>query len=294
MSADARPLPARPLVLGSDGRAGRALAAALAEICPETVAATRTELDITDYFNLRWEFERLEPDLVLNAAALADVDACELDEEQAFRVNAEGAGHAAKAARACGARLVHLSTDFVFDGTKGSPYTEDDPPSPLSVYGRSKLAGEEAVREAEPEALIIRTSWLFGGRGPRPDFLEKILEMASRSPRLSVVADRSGSPTSVDVLASGVLALIGAGAAGVVHVACRGSASRAAFARAILRLTGRSDATVVEVRSAEVPGAPRPVDSTLDTSRFTAITGITPLDWREALWQAMASRGVSP
>ena len=159
-----------PVILGSEGRAGGVLAARISEAAPATVAASRMELDITDYFNLRWELERLETNLVVNAAAWADVDACESDAEKAFRINAEAAGTVARAARECGARLVHLSTDYVFDGEKGAPYTESDPAEPLSVYGRSKRAGELLVRANHPAPLIVRTAWLFGGTGRRPGF----------------------------------------------------------------------------------------------------------------------------
>ncbi len=282
----------RPVVLGSEGRAGRAIARALAAAAPHTVAATRAELDITDYFNLRWELERLEADLLINAAGMADVDACEADPEAAFRLNATAAGSVAEAARLGGLRLVHLSTDYVFDGAKGAPYTEEDPAAPLSVYGRSKLEGERQVRERVPDALVVRTAWLFGGRGRRPDFAEKILAAAQGAGRVPVVMDQVGSPTAVDDLGQGVAALVAAGAEGIVHLAGSGSASRADFARAVLKVAGLAGRVeVVPVASSQVHAvAPRPADSRLDTSRYRELTGVAPRDWREALWDVLTAR----
>ncbi|MFQ5670314.1 MAG: dTDP-4-dehydrorhamnose reductase [Acidobacteriota bacterium] len=281
----------RPVVLGSDGRAGRVISRLLSDAIPQTVAATRTELDILDYFNLRWECERLQANLLVNAAGWADVDGCEADPGRAFRVNAEGAGHVARVGQAVGARVVHLSTDYVFAGTKGEPYVETDSPAPLSVYGKSKLAGERAVREAQPEALVVRTAWLFGGTGARPDFIEKILKAAAASPRIPVVRDQVGSPTGVQDLARGLLKLILVGATGTVHLVCRGGTDRATFARQILQGAGRGDVRVIPVSSGAVPGgAPRPADTRLDTGRFQAITGSPPRTWQEALRESWPPR----
>lgn len=278
----------RPIVLGSDGRAGRAIARRLAEVAPETVAATRIELDITDYFNLCWEFERLKADLVVNAAAWTDVDGCETDARRAFEVNAEGARNVARAAAACGARAVHLSTDYVFDGHKGEPYTEDDLPAPLSVYGKSKAAGEIGVLAENADALVIRTAWLFGGGGRRPDFVSKILA-AVRSEQPIPVVEQRGNPTAVADLAEGLIALLAAGARGVVHLTCGGETDRASFAAAVLEEAGLDPRWVVPVRSAPSPaGAPRPNDSRLSLVRFEELAGITPRPWREALREVIA------
>ena len=281
----------RPIVLGSDGRAGRAIAALLADIAPQTVAATRLELDITDYFNLRWEFERLEADLVINAAAWTDVDACEADPATALAVNATGALNVARAASACGAQVVHLSTDYVFDGHKGEPYTEEDEPSPLSAYGRSKLAGELAVLTEQADALIVRTAWLFGGSGRKPDFVDQILAAGCATNAIPVVEGQRGSPTSVRDLAEGVLALLVAGGRGLVHFTCSGDTDRVAFTAAILDDAGLSGVRVVPLPGEhEHGGAPRPADSRLDVSRFEALAGIRPRPWREALREVVVER----
>jgi dTDP-4-dehydrorhamnose reductase len=281
----------RPVVVGSEGRAGRAIAHALAAVAPHTVAATRTEMDISDYFNLRWELERLEADLVVNAAGLADVDACESSPAAAFALNAEAAGLVAEAARVGGLGLIHLSSDYVFDGRKGAPYRETDAPAPLSVYGQSKLAGERLVQERLPEAMIVRTAWLFGGRGRRPDFAEKILEAAREATRIPVVDDQVGSPTAVDDLGRGVLDLIVGGAQGVVHVACSGGASRAEFARTVLSVAGVAGVEVIPAAAGQVHTvAQRPADSRLDTALFRRLTGHPLRDWREAVWDVLSRR----
>jgi dTDP-4-dehydrorhamnose reductase len=282
----------RPVVLGSEGRSGAVLAEHFSRQAPETVAATRFEMDVTDYFNLRWELERLEADLVVNAAAWTDVDGCEEDPERCFRINAEAAGLVAQAARVCGARLIHLSTDYVFDGAKGAPYHEEDPPGPLSVYGRCKLAGELLVRKSHPSALIVRTAWLFGGRGRRPGFVESILEQARQAHPIPVARDQIGSPTCVDDLALGIEQLIRVGAAGIVHLAGGGEASRAEFAEAVIELAGLSGVSLVPVEAARLrTAARRPPDSRLDTSRFRELTGVTPRHWRDALGDVLSPPG---
>jgi dTDP-4-dehydrorhamnose reductase len=291
VTAAGPPAGLRPVVLGAEGRAGSALAAALAVRCPQTVAAGKLELDITDSFRLGWELERLEADLVINAAGWADVDACEADPERAMRVNAVAAGEVARVARTCGARLVHLSSDHVFDGEKGAPYGEDDATAPVSAYGRSKRTGELLVLEHHPEALIVRTAWLFGGHGPRRDFPERILEQAAAGAVIQVVRDQVGSPTSAAELARGVLELLAVDARGLVHLVCTGGVSRADFALAVLDEAGRPDVEIEPVPGRLLPGqAPRPADARLDTSRYRELTGGTPLSWREALAEVMAER----
>ncbi|MFQ5767045.1 MAG: SDR family oxidoreductase [Acidobacteriota bacterium] len=281
-----------PVVLGSDGRAGGAIAQALSKVAPNTVAATRTELDITDYFGLRWELERLEADLVVNAAGWSDPDRCEGNRLGAFQVNGEGAGHAARAAAAVGARFVHLSSFHIFDGRKGSPYTEKDAPAPLSVHGRSKLGGEMKVVEAAPGALIVRTAWLFGGRGRYPDLVERVLAAAAAAGEVVVAGGRRGSPTLVDDLAAEILLLIGLGAHGIVHLTGGGDASEVDFAREVLELAGQ-DRSRVTPRSGEAHdgAALWPQDGRLDTSRFRQYTGSSPRHWRKALAELMARRG---
>jgi dTDP-4-dehydrorhamnose reductase len=281
----------RPVVLGADGRAGRAIADVLSSHAPNTVAAGRLELDASDYFNLRWELERLEADLVINAVGLADVDGCESDPSRAQFLNAQVAGDVARAARESGAGLVHLSTDYVFAGDGGAPYSEGDETLPGSVYGKSKRAGELMVLLAHPDALLVRTAWLFGGHGKRPDFVERIMSDAVAGAILPVVHDQVGNPTAVGDLARGLVELLAAGVTGVVHLAGSGGVSRAEFARAILDEAGRPDVEVEPVPSEVVPGrAPRPADSRLDTSLFTRLTGSPPRAWQEGLREVLVAR----
>lgn len=281
----------RPVVLGADGRAGRAIADVLSSHAPHTVAAGRLELDASDYFNLRWELERLEADLVINAAGLADVDACETDPARSQFLNAQVAGDVARAAHESGAALVHLSTDYVFAGDGGAPYSEGDPTLPGSVYGKSKRAGELMVLLAHPDALLVRTAWLFGGHGKRPDFVERILRDAVAGAILPVVHDQVGNPTAVGDLARGLVELLAGGVTGVVHLAGSGGVSRAEFAQAILDEAGRPDVEIEPVASEVVPGrAPRPADSRLDTSLFTRLTGNPPRTWQEGLREVLVAR----
>ena len=281
----------RPVVLGADGRAGRAIAEVLAGHAPQTVSAGRMEVDVSDYFNMRWELERLETDLVINAVGWADVDGCESDPERARHLNAQVAGEVARAAREGGAGLVHLSTDYVFAGDGGAPYSEGDPAEPLSVYGKSKREGELLVLQAHPDALLVRTSWLFGGQGTRPDFVEKILADALAGASLPVVQDQVGNPTAVGDLARGLVDLLAAGATGVVHLAGSGGVSRAEFAQAILDEAGRPDVDVDPVLSDSVADrARRPADSRLDTSLFARLTGNPPRPWQEGLREALVAR----
>jgi dTDP-4-dehydrorhamnose reductase len=281
----------RPVVLGADGRVGRAIAEVLACHAPQTVAAGRMEVDVSDYFNMRWELERLESDLVINAVGWADVDGCESDPERARHLNAQVAGEVARAAREGGAGLVHLSTDYVFAGDGGAPYSEGDPAEPLSVYGKSKREGELLVLKAHPDALLVRTAWLFGGQGKRPDFVEKILADALAGASLPVVQDQVGNPTAVGDLARGLVDLLAAGATGVVHLAGSGGVSRAEFAQAILDEAGRPDVDVDPVLSDSVADrARRPADSRLDTSLFARLTGNPPRPWQEGLREALVAR----
>ncbi|OLE66022.1 MAG: hypothetical protein AUG03_01980 [Acidobacteria bacterium 13_1_20CM_2_68_14] len=239
---------------------GRAVTETLERAFPGTVSATRWEVDVTDRFRLDAEVERLRPDLVVNCAAYTDVDGCEIDRDRARRVNAEGAENAARAAAAAGCPIVHVSTDFVFDGRKGAPYSEDDPPSPLSEYGRSKYDGERRVAAATPEHLIVRTSWLYGpGRG---NFVDSIRARARNGGTLRVVDDQFGSPTYVADLARALHHL----------------------AQAVLSVSGMSHVRLEPIRTDEAGRiAIRPAYAALDTSRYASLIGEGPRPWEVAL-----------
>jgi len=245
-----------------------------------------TELDIRDPSTVLERILAVRPGIVLNAAAYTDVDGCESDVERAFAVNADGAKNVADACRAAGSLLVHYSTDFVFDGTSKRPYRTTDAIAPISVYGRSKAAGEDAVRQSGCDHLIVRTSWLFGPNGK--NFVDTIRLRAVRDGALRVVADQLGRPTfSVD-LADATRNLIDARAKGTVHFCNSGVCSWHALATEIVRLTGVA-CDVAPITSDELSRpARRPAYSVLDTTEYERITGICPRPWGDALAQYLS------
>ncbi|MFN3652648.1 MAG: dTDP-4-dehydrorhamnose reductase [Armatimonadota bacterium] len=250
-------------VLGASGMLGRDLCQVLAER-HYVVPLSRAEADVTDLRHLVGVLEPRRPELIINCAAATHVDRCESEPDWAYRINAWGAWSAASAAQELGARLIHLSTDFVFPGDTERPYTEWDPVRPLSVYGASKRAGEEAVFRACSRATIVRTQWLFGRHGK--SFPRAILEAARRSPEqgLRVVSDQWGAPTYTRHLARKLAWLAEWRVDGLYHVNNAGECSREEWARETLRLAGLSEVLVSRIRTADWPApAPRPARSTL-------------------------------
>ncbi|MBI3271035.1 MAG: dTDP-4-dehydrorhamnose reductase [Planctomycetes bacterium] len=247
--------------------------------------------DLLDTEAARRALEAVAPSVVINCAALTDVDGCETaaGREAAFRVNATLAGGLARLCAASGIRLLHLSTDYVFDGTRAEPYREEDTPNPKSVYGTSKRRGEEAVLEAHPGALVVRTAWLYGPAG-RKNFVEAILRLAREREFLEVVDDQRGSPTHAPDLARALLGLARLPATGIVHATNAGSTTWHGFARKILELSG----VAREVRAITTTQlgrpAPRPANSVLDCARLAAL-GIRLRPWEEALGAYLAGRG---
>ena len=275
------PLDAVPLVLGAGGMLGSAVAAVLEEACPATVAATRAEIDVTDRFRIEAEVERLRPTVVINCAAWADVDGCETDPARAFQVNAEGAGNVALAAAAVGCRILHFSTDQVFDGRTTTSYTEDALPAPLSVHGRSKFEGEQRVAAAAPDHLIVRTGWLYGaGHG---NFVDAVRTAARSGDVVRVIGDQRGSPTWVVDLARALAGLLAVSDRGLLHVVNDGACTRHELVRTIVEATGgrvRLE-SVTAVDSGRL--APRPAFSVLATGRYARLAGRPLRPWREAL-----------
>ena len=256
----------RTLIFGGAGMLGRALVAEARARNFAALALPRGQADVRDRDRLLYWAETFRPELVVNCAAFTKVDACESEPERAAEVNGRAVEHVADAARQAGARLIQLSTDYVFDGRGSEPYAEDAATAPLSVYGRSKLAGEAAALAA-PRALVVRTSWLFGPGGP--NFAATIVrKIAEGARRLEVVDDQVGCPTYTPFLARAVLDLAPLALDGVVHYRNREPVSWYAFADEIARLWA-SDVEVVPVTTAQVPRpAPRPAYSVLDVSRF--------------------------
>lgn len=289
----------RPLITGSNGRLGRSLQAVVedefAESLGAAIFATRDEIDITDYWRLRAELERIEPTVVVNCAAYAHVDGCEEKRDLATLVNVEGARHIARAAAAVEARLIHISTDLVFDGglaREGRLYREDDEPHPLSHYAATKLEGERAVHEEHPGALVLRSSWFFGPWPPHR-FPESFLAGLQGGGSFRIVSDRLGSPTYLRDLARAIARLIDTPASGVLHFANTGEpTSRYHVLKALADRLGVSTA-----RLQPIPNdlwvedtAPRPIFSALDPSRYAALTGDTPRPWQETLEEYVSER----
>jgi len=276
------------LLLGAEGQVGREIASLAAARGLPLTALARRALDITDREAVR-QAVRESFTAAINCAAYTAVDRAESEESRALAVNRDGAGNLAAACAAAGVPLIHLSTDYVFDGRKGSPYREDDPVAPLNVYGRSKLAGEEAVRAACPAHVILRTSWVFGAEGV--NFVKTMLRLGGEREELGIVADQFGCPTPAAALAGRVLAVaetLAPQSYGTFHCAGAERTSWFAFAEAIFEgwqaLTDRPAPRLKAIATADYPtAAARPADSTLDSSRFQATFATGPIDWRAGL-----------
>lgn len=293
------PEAARPphwLVTGARGQLGSALRRLLAERAgAEAVSAHGSELDVADPEAVAGALDALPrgvPAVLANAAAFTQVDRCEREPERARRVNAEAPAALAQLCRERGIQLVHVSTDYVFDGEADRPYPESAPPSPRSVYGRSKLEGERAVLEASEGFLVVRTSWVFG-RGR--NFIAAIgaqLERREREPELPplrVVDDQRGRPTYAADLAEGLVGLVERGGRGLYHLAGRGEATWWELARAVAERTGHGGTRIERIGTEALDlAAPRPRYSVLDCRRAEA-AGVVLRPWPEALDAYLAS-----
>jgi dTDP-4-dehydrorhamnose reductase len=248
-------------------------------------AQTHTDLDVTDADAVAARIDRDRPDVVINCAAWTDVDGAEESEEQAMAVNGTGAGNVAGAAASVGARVVYVSTDYVFDGHKDSPYVEVDEPAPQSAYGRTKLAGEEATAAANRRHFVVRSSWLFGIGGR--NFVETMLQLAVDHGEVLVVRDQVGSPTYTWHLASGIVRLIEGSTWGIHHMAAAGTCSWYEFAREIFDQAKVECKVLSATTDMLARPAPRPAYSALDTQREAPI--LLP-SWRDGLAGYLAQR----
>jgi dTDP-4-dehydrorhamnose reductase len=272
----------RILLTGAGGQLGRDLQETLNG--HDLRAFDHAGLDIADRDAVLREVDRVRPEWVINAAAFNDVDGAETRTEVAFAVNGAGPGHLAEAAAVVGASIVHISTDYVFDGTKGTAYTEYDAPNPLSVYARSKYEGERRVLESGVSACVLRTAWLYGRHGK--NFVKAILAAAARGGPLKVVADQVGSPTATADLAQAIAQLLPTPARGLFHVANAGACSRFEFAQAIVQ--GSVEVLPITTAEAARP-ARRPANSSLTSVRWQE-SGLTQLSsWRSALGNFLTS-----
>lgn len=272
---------------------GRDLCEALAVRDEDFVALTRSDLDVTDSRRVNAVVEEHAPAIIVNCAAYTKVDQAEIEENVANAINGSAVELLAAAANSAGALLVHLSSDFVFDGTSRVPYDVTDATGPLSAYGRSKLLGEFGAAHAEKH-LIVRTSWLFGVRGP--NFVEAIRNQIRKGTTpLRVVADQRGRPTYTPHLAEAIIRLArlaydSSGACGVVHYADAGECTWFDFAGAIAEESG-ADVVVQPVTTAEFPrSAKRPAYSVLSTERYERLAGVAPESWRDGLREYLTIR----
>jgi dTDP-4-dehydrorhamnose reductase len=267
----------KAMVLGAGGQLG----SELVRLLPEAAGLLHQRVSVSDRASIEAALVRYRPDVVFNCAAYNAVDKAETEPDLAHAVNAAGAENVALACRRLGARLVHFSTNFVFDGSLDRPYIEKDEAHPLGEYGRSKLEGERGVLAALPESLVIRTAAVFGDRGSvikGGSFPERIVERARRGERIRVVSDQRVNPTYAGDLARAAIALVAADLTGVVHAVADGCCGWDDFARAALAACG-VDATVEPVTSAElVAPAPRPLNGCLASTRTSPLR-----PWKEGL-----------
>jgi dTDP-4-dehydrorhamnose reductase len=276
------------LVIGKQGQLSRSLVErAGASDDVDLVALGRDRIDLERPGGLAESIAAEKPEVVINTAAYTAVDEAEDDEARAFAINATGAGAAASASAEAGARFIHISTDYVFDGSGKEARDETAPPGPLGAYGRSKLAGEEAVRTADPHALMIRTAWLYSPFGH--NFVRTMMNAAKTRDELRVVDDQQGNPTNALDLADALLVAARQSwtSGDLFHVAGKGDASWAGFAEAIMAECahlGQPSARIVPIPSSDYPTrAERPRNSMLDSRRFQDAFGFVMPDWRKSL-----------
>jgi dTDP-4-dehydrorhamnose reductase len=279
------------MVTGAGGMLGRDVVLAATNAGHQVFAQARTDLDVADADAVTGRVQRDRPDVVINCAAWTDVDGAEEAEDQAMAVNGTGAGNVAAAAATADAKCVYVSSDYVFDGQKNSPYVEVDEPAPLSAYGRTKLAGEEATAAANRCHFVVRSSWLFGIGGG--NFVETMLQLAADHGEVLVVRDQVGSPTYTWHLASAIVRLIEGTAYGIHHMAAAGACSWYDFAREIFD-QARVECNVLSATTDMLARpAPRPAYSALGTQREHPI--LLP-SWQDGLSGYLAQRpaGVEP
>jgi dTDP-4-dehydrorhamnose reductase len=274
------------LLIGEAGLLGEALKSELLRSGRAFLAPPMSVVDLARAGQLERYVDERRPSALVNASAFTDVARAEEPAAlpEVRLLNVEAPHRMAKLCSLHGIPLLHVSTDYVFDGRKGEPYREDDAVRPLQVYGSSKLEGEKAVREAHPPALVIRTSTLFGpGRRERPHYVDAVLRAARERGQLELVRPPVSSPTYTPDLALAMLRLLAARASGVVHVVNRGACSRMDFALAALRLTGLADSVRVSEREEAAGGPARPPYSVLDGSLYSELTGRAMRGWQDAL-----------
>ncbi len=283
------------IVTGAHGMLGKDLVTLLQKNHDVFEGGTQN-CNVLNYAQLEGVVSSYRPHVIIHAAAYTDVDQAESHQEAATQLNETGTKHVASVAKRYQTKIVYISTDYVFDGTKTRPYTEEDIPNPQGVYGRTKLQGEQQVQQifngnsADKQAyLIVRTAWLYGRHGK--NFVSAILQRAQTQQTLAVVHDQTGSPTYTKDLARGIIALVTHNASGIVHVTNSGYCTWYEFAKAILEFSGITEIIVKPIGTDELQRpAPRPAFSCLDTSKFTALSGQKSRYWKEGLQEYFEER----
>ncbi len=285
------------LITGQHGQVSQELQQRLQGL-GELIVLGRDQLDLADADLIRQQVRAHRPSLIINAAAHTAVDLAESEPDSAFAINAIAPGILAEEAKALGIPLIHYSTDYVFDGSKPAPYTENDKPNPLGVYGQSKLAGEQAIAAVGGEYLILRTSWVYSSHGK--NFLLTMQRLLQEKPQMRIVADQIGAPTWAGTIANSTRALIerwqagNAGDWGVYHLTAQGETSWFGFAEAIgeqLRASGRACAELEAIPSSAYPTpAKRPLNSRLDCSRLQQQWHVSQPQWQDALHECLAQQ----
>jgi dTDP-4-dehydrorhamnose reductase len=289
--ANLEPRVSRPrtaLITGAAGLLGRAMDARLEESGWRVVPLSHSELDITNDVDVQATIEQIRPDVIINCVATADVDRCEIEPDWAYRVNEKGPESLARACRLVEAEIVHVSTDYVFDGTKSGFYTQEDEPLPQSVYGKSKLAGERAVNKQTDRSYIVRTSWLFGVGGK--NFGSRVIEYARKGAPLKGVMDQTSIPTYAPDLARRIEEIVDLGIHGLYQVTSTGPTNWLEFARLALDLAGLHDIKLEPVTRASLnQRAPRPQNSAMRCLLSEKLQ-LPPLrHWKDALEEFVSS-----
>lgn len=283
----------RVLLFGGNGQVGHAIQA-LGSLTGELVVSTRQDCDLEDAESVRRQIRSVRPDMIVNAAAYTAVDKAESDRERCFAINAIAPAAMASEAGELGAKLLHYSTDYVFDGTKSSPYNEEDMTGPRNVYGASKLAGELAIAKAGGSCLVLRTSWVYSNHGA--NFLKTMLRLGAERPELRIVADQHGAPTSAGAIAEATVQIVKNAAAGkwtggVHHMTAAGETTWYGFARAIFGRSAAPYPALIPIATSDYPTpAARPANSMLSNEKFAANFGFRLPAWEAQLDAVMAAR----
>ena len=285
----------RVLITGASGQIGLALYSLLENSTEYEVYRTKTladleagigALDIKDAISVKNCIELIKPEIIINCAAMTAVDLCESEQELAYQTNAFGPKYLAEAAEAIGATLVHLSSDYVFDGEASQPYEEEDKPNPISVYGKSKQAGDELVQKACTKSFILRTAWVYG---EGKNFVKTMLRLADLGNKIRVVADQYGSPTSALEVARVILFLMETRNYGIYHVTCEGITTWYGFAEEIFKMAGKEVDLEAIPSSEYVVPAKRPMYSVLDNKRLRNEHSYVMKNWQDALKEYMSN-----